>query len=267
MSPQWKEIHRGYFTQGFPVVIFTHLIPFVGGILKASPHQRLLGWLILWVISIYSFLSHKEFRFIFPVLPLAMCYCGLFLSSLCDCQLRKNQAAHHQLLSGMKAKLLVLFLAVTNVPMALYTSTVHQRGSIDVMGYVHDESLKPTSDDGMSVLFLMPCHSTPFFSYVHRNISMRILECPPSNKPGYLDEADKFYLNPSAWLTKQFGDQTEHRDQIGLPSHIVMYDVLLPKVAMFLNQFHYKKDATFFHTHFPEGRIGSQILVFKQGIT
>ena len=99
------------------------------------------------------------------MLPLAMCYCGLFLSSLCDCQLRKNQAAHHQLLSGMKAKLLVLFLAVTNVPMALYTSTVHQRGSIDVMGYIHDESLKPTSDDGMSVLFLMPCHSTPFFRY------------------------------------------------------------------------------------------------------
>ncbi|XP_015763312.1 PREDICTED: GPI mannosyltransferase 3-like isoform X2 [Acropora digitifera] len=256
-----------YFTQGFPVVIFTHLIPFVGGILKASPHQRLLGWLILWVISIYSFLSHKEFRFIFPVLPLAMCYCGLFLSSLCDCQLRKNQAAHHQLLSGMKAKLLVLFLAVTNVPMALYTSTVHQRGSIDVMGYIRDESFKPTSDDGMSVLFLMPCHSTPFFSYVHRNISMRILECPPSDKQGYLDEADKFYLNPSAWLTKQFGDQTEHRDQIGLPSHIVMYNVLLPKVAMFLDQFHYKKDATFFHTHFPEGRVGSQILVFKQGIT
>ncbi|KAK2552896.1 GPI mannosyltransferase 3, partial [Acropora cervicornis] len=203
----------------------------------ASPHQRLLGWLILWVISIYSFLSHKEFRFIFPVLPLAMCYCGLFLSSLCDCQLRKNQAAHHQLLSGMKAKLLVLFLAVTNVPMALYTSTVHQRGSIDVMGYIHDESLKPTSDDGMSVLFLMPCHSTPFF----RNISMRILECPPSDKPGYLDEADKFYLNPSAWLTKQFGDQPEHRDQIDFPSHIVMYNVLLPKVAMFLDQFHYKK--------------------------
>lgn len=67
-----------------------------------------------------------------------------------------------------------------------------------------------------------------FISYVHRNISMRILECPPSDKQGYLDEADKFYLNPSAWLTKQFGDQTEHRDQIGLPSHIVMYNVLLP---------------------------------------
>lgn len=98
-----------------------------------------------------------------------MCYCGLFLSSLSGCQLRKNQAAHQQVLSvyqaGLKANLLVLFLAVTNIPMALYTSTVHQRGSIDVMGYIHDESFKPASEDGMSVLFLMPCHSTPFFRY------------------------------------------------------------------------------------------------------
>ena len=128
-------------------------------------YQLLVQGSVYFLFHLYSFLSHKEFRFIFPVLPLAMFYCGLFLSSLCDCQLRKNQAAHHQLLSGMKAKLLVLFLAVTNVPMALYTSTVHQRGSIDVMSYIHDESLKPTSDDGMSVLFLMPCHSTPFFRY------------------------------------------------------------------------------------------------------
>ena len=132
-------------------------------------YQLLVQGFVYFLFHLYSFLSHKEFRFIFPVLPLAMCYCGLFLSSLFGSQLRKNQAAHHQVLSisqaGMKAKLLVLFLAVTNVPMALYTSTVHQRGSIDVMGYIHDESLKPTSDDGMSVLFLMPCHSTPFFRY------------------------------------------------------------------------------------------------------
>ena len=140
--------------------------------------------LCLFLFHLYSFLSHKEFRFIFPVLPLAMCYCGFYLSSLCNCQLRKNQVAHQQVLSvyqaGMKAKLLVLFLAVTNVPMALYTSTVHQRGSIDVMGYIHDESLKPTSNDGMSVLFLMPCHSTPFFRYYDCFINIYNIEMLPN---------------------------------------------------------------------------------------
>ncbi|XP_068693820.1 GPI mannosyltransferase 3-like isoform X2 [Montipora foliosa] len=198
-----------YFTQGFPVVMLTHLIPFVGGVLKAAPHQRALAWLILWIISIYSFLGHKEFRFIFPVVPLAMCYCGLFLSKLSGCQLEKTQTADQCALnisqSEWKAKLLVLFLAASNVPMALYTSTVHQRGTIDVMNFIRDESSKLTTNDGMSVLFLMPCHSTPFYSYVHRNISMRILECPPSGEEGYVDEADQFYLNPSSWLQKEFG--------------------------------------------------------------
>ncbi|XP_068693822.1 GPI mannosyltransferase 3-like isoform X4 [Montipora foliosa] len=142
-----------YFTQGFPVVMLTHLIPFVGGVLKAAPHQRALAWLILWIISIYS--------------------------------------------------------------------------------------------------------------YVHRNISMRILECPPSGEEGYVDEADQFYLNPSSWLQKEFGNHTGHGDPAHLPSHIVMYNVLSPDVALFLGQFQYSKSATFFHTHFPEGRVGSQVFVFR----
>ena len=67
-----------------------------------------------------------------------------------------------------------------------------------------------------------------FISYVHRNISMRILECPPSGEEGYVDEADQFYLNPSSWLQKEFGNHTGHGDPAHLPSHIVMYNVLSP---------------------------------------
>ena len=99
-----------------------------------------------------------------------MCYCGLFLSKLSGCQLEKTQTADQCALnisqSEWKAKLLVLFLAASNVPMALYTSTVHQRGTIDVMNFIRDESSKLTTNDGMSVLFLMPCHSTPFYRYL-----------------------------------------------------------------------------------------------------
>lgn len=118
----------------------------------------------------YSFLSHKEFRFIFPVVPLAMCYCGLFLSSLSGPQLNKKYATFEGGLagflgSGWKAKTLVLFLAVTNIPLALYTSTIHQKGTTDVIDYIQIESSKLRNNDDMSVLFLMPCHSTPFYRY------------------------------------------------------------------------------------------------------
>ncbi|PFX22760.1 GPI mannosyltransferase 3 [Stylophora pistillata] len=243
-----------YFTQGFPAVMFTHLIPFFGGVYKASQKQQTLALLILWSIIVYSFLGHKEFRFIFPVVPLAMCYCGFFLSFLSGYQCEKKDHAFEdgfsrKVKSGWKAKMMVLFLVLTSIPLAIYTSTVHQKGTIDVMEYIQSESSKLRNTNDMSVLFLMPCHSTPFYSFVHRNISMRFLECPPSAEPGYIDEADQFYRHPTSWLSEQFRD---HRIPSGhqgephhLPSHLVLFNVLLQSISKWLEHFHYKEVTSF----------------------
>ena len=32
----------------------------------------------------FSLLAHKEFRFLFPVLPMAMHVCGVYLHNICD---------------------------------------------------------------------------------------------------------------------------------------------------------------------------------------
>ena len=54
----------------------------------------------------------------------------------------------------------VILLIVGNIPMMLYFSVIHQRGALDVVKFLHLETLdKPD----MSVLFLMPCHSTPYY--------------------------------------------------------------------------------------------------------
>ena len=68
-------------------------------------------------------------------------------------------------------------------------------------------------------------------SYVHQNLSMRFLECPPSDKPRYIDEADKFFSKPLEWLTEEF--QPSHSDSSSkqldhLPSHLVFFSGLLP---------------------------------------
>ena len=57
---------------------------------------------------------------------------------------------------------------------------------------------------------------------------MRILECPPSDEHGYIDEADQFFMNPSSWLIKHFGNSLNNEEQDHLPTHIVMYNALLP---------------------------------------
>ena len=70
---------------------------------------------------------------------------------------RKQRETHKNNL--WKARWLVIFLLVTNIPTAMYFSLIHQRGTILVMKHLHDASEKKNID----VLFLMPCHSTPYY--------------------------------------------------------------------------------------------------------
>lgn len=74
-----------------------------------------------------------------------------------------------------------------------------------------------------------------FLSFVLRNISMRILECPPSDKPGYIDEADQFYTHPSSWLSGHFENTTGYEEVVNLPTHVVLYNVLLPVSQSFIS--------------------------------
>ena len=56
----------------------------------------------------------------------------------------------------------IIFLIATNLPLALYTCLIHQRGTVDVMKFLHDEAVI-LGDNNIDVMFLMPCHSTPYF--------------------------------------------------------------------------------------------------------
>lgn len=51
-----------YFTQGFTVMIFTHLPFSIAGIIYSK--QWKFAGLIAWVLVFYSVLGHKEFRYI-----------------------------------------------------------------------------------------------------------------------------------------------------------------------------------------------------------
>ncbi|XP_062584188.1 GPI mannosyltransferase 3-like [Saccostrea cucullata] len=309
-----------YITQGYPVVMATHLIPFlIGG--WYSKHKVLL-MLIIWNIFIYSFLAHKEFRFLLQILPVSMHYCGVFFQTLCkkpslkkkkhksaktsesnqkagskgstendqnqtsadseesrtenttenietrdilgnvessskvpvsaeDAQVAQEMTHKSNLL---KAWILVMVFLLINIPATVYFGLIHQRGTVVVMKFLYDESF----EKNMDVLFLMPCHSTPYYSYLHRNISMRFLTCEPnlSKKEHYIDEADDFYNDPLYWLKKQY-----HFQRKPPPSHIVYFDRLKPEISEFLTQTGYNHCGTFFHTHLPEGRVGHNVLV------
>ena len=77
---------------------------------------------------------------------------------------------------------------------------MHQRAPIGLMDYLRNNEIEKND----SILFLTPCHSTPYYSYLHKNIKINFLTCEPNlgNKKNYQDEADIFFSNPIEWVNQ-----------------------------------------------------------------
>nr|XP_057945335.1 GPI mannosyltransferase 3 [Doryrhamphus excisus] len=230
-----------YFTQGFVVIIGPHLPFFLHGCSLAFRRYRILLVAIIWTISVYSLLPHKEFRFIYSLLPLCMIFCGLSMANM-----------------GAWRRAAASVLLVTNLLTALYTGLIHQRGVLDVMS--HLQTLCHVSEQPQpDILFLMPCHSTPFYSHIHCPLKMSFLECPPDlGEEDYMDKADRFYGDPLHWLRTSFPHKSSY------PTHLVLFDVLEKEISVFLHENNFTKTTEMFHTHFPSGRVGGSIFIYER---
>ncbi|KAG5438596.1 hypothetical protein PCANB_002702 [Pneumocystis canis] len=228
-----------YFSQGLTIILFLYL-PF--GLHGAYLHKNTIYFqLIVLVLFCYSMVRHKEIRFIYFLSPLLHIFSAKSISQVPEFILRK----------------LVPLILVINVFVIWYFNQVHQRGVIDVMKYIKDDLTIS------SVVFLMPCHSTPWQSYVHRSdIQMKFLTCEPpislhnnSNSIDYRDEADQFYDNPSLFLKKYFVYEKMNstiQDGFFWPSHFVFFENLLPIVDSHISIVGYRECARFFNSHFSD---------------
>jgi phosphatidylinositol glycan class B len=152
----------------------------------------------------------------------------------------------------------IFLLVITNLPLAIYLSTVHQRGAVAVMPIVEQQARLVKEP---LVLFLMPCHSTPFHSHVGHGIELEFLDCSPSGyRPAMsldvdcikgaekgalqygLDEADRFYQDPEEFLKCAYPPQGWVRKKKGhgnrLPTHVVMFSGLAPRIQTFCEYGH-----------------------------
>jgi len=110
----------------------------------------------------------------------------------------------------------------------------------------------------VSRYFLYTLNLFSNFSYIHRNISMNFLTCEPNlqHNENYLDEADVFFNDPIGWLKTEYAASSKP-----WPSHLVYFSPLQKTLESYLSQSGYKQCTSFFHTHLPEGRVGSHVIV------
>lgn len=79
------------------------------------------------------------------------------------------------------------------------------------------------------VLFLMPCHATPFYSSLHKNVSMRFLDCSPRYSL-LMGEHTAFF---SIWkfltlLTVECTMHPNHRSLLSTPKSVKLYTHMNP---------------------------------------
>ncbi|PIA16224.1 hypothetical protein COEREDRAFT_43163 [Coemansia reversa NRRL 1564] len=209
-------------------ILFTSMLPFVlhgvylsyrDGVISCEPAVVAFSASVL-----FSLVGHMEYRFLYPLLPIGFVYAAVNI-------FKKNRL--------WTAANMVIYLLLTNVIPALYLDLVHQRGVVDVMDYLR-RGVK--SGNVTDIGFLMPCHSTPYYSHLHANVPMWFLGCePPLTKAELAEhywEADDFEQNPVEFLHSIF------------PSHLILYDGTVRRIQNELEQYGYKEKARFFNTHF-----------------
>ena len=278
-----------YVTEGIPLLLTTYT-PFAltavyyvvssppgSGLVPAglagSYHSasRAFAMAVIFVIITLSLISHKEVRFIYPLIPV--------LHVLTAAQVQRFM----QPLSALR-KGVLLFLLLANILIAFYTSQIHQRGVIDVIDYIrqqHEHKLEIDSLATTSVGFLMPCHSTPWRSHlIYPGIDAWALTCEPplgiplDRRSGYLDEADQFYVDPKTWMQTHMEDvgidvpnrADESIEKRPWPENIVFFEQLENTVKKELRSSAYRECWRGFNTHFHDDwrRQGDVILWCRQ---
>ncbi|KAK3692421.1 glycosyltransferase family 22 protein [Podospora appendiculata] len=229
-----------YLSQGIPLLT-TSFLPFaLVGLYKSTSTSKslpvpqsnvlkTLAFAVLTMLGALSIISHKEVRFIYPLLPilhiLAAPYITAFFTEkpVAEASTSSTPQQPPQPVV-LRHKVFLANLLSLNLLLAGYLSLYHQAAPISVLNFlrtdyerIHPDALtlnsrpqdeaaaaagSATGGGELFALFLTPCHSTPWRSHlVWPGLRARALTCEPplDTAPGsveratYLDEADRFY--------------------------------------------------------------------------
>ncbi|RKO96771.1 hypothetical protein CAUPRSCDRAFT_11537 [Caulochytrium protostelioides] len=212
-----------YLSQGLPALALGWIVPFLYALRCPRPPSRRPAdaaadgdddavplnpfpvRVICVIVATYSLLAHKEFRFLAPALPLVLILAGCGLRGLWTWRRRlagpsaAGMTVAQRRTARLQQRAIVLLIAtmvLLDVGALGFFGRWHQRGVVAVVDFLRAETAHPQgltsarSGDGDDaggrggLLFLMPCHSTPFLADLDRpGVPMRFLRCEPPLAP------------------------------------------------------------------------------------
>ncbi|SCU96960.1 LAFA_0G09032g1_1 [Lachancea sp. 'fantastica'] len=238
--------------------------------LLSDPLKQVKLVIILQIV-IFSAIRHKEFRFVYNLQPFFLVISSIFLMKV----LPEAQNGEPELL-----KWYFWIPPFISVVAAMVLSSFHETGVIEVTKYLHN------IPEVHSIGFVMPCHSTPWQSHIHRNNTQDIwsISCEPplhllqdpsarEKLPYYMDESDRLYEDASKFIYQNFPPifrknlrSPDKEWNYEWPQYLVIFehldDLYLNKL---LTDSGYRVDARFFNTlsHWDSRRSGDVIVYYK----
>lgn len=224
-----------YVSQGLPLLLTTYT-PFALISLWKSATSPGIPFVftttILTTIGALSLISHKEVRFIFPLLPLLHIITAPTISAFFYTMTTTTTTTHNKSVKSItepvtrRTPLLSLILLL-NLSISAYTSLYHQRGPLKVLSFLRSEyetlaldlrgvprghpdafkkdvevwnlpkprpNTSPFDPDQVFVGFLMPCHSIPWRSHLYyADLRAWALTCePPLAIPAGTKEREEY---------------------------------------------------------------------------
>jgi phosphatidylinositol glycan class B len=215
-----------YFFQAIPILLLNYLPFFIYGIIKTSWTD--FKSLLVIYLFLFTLIPHKEFRFIYPLMPILLTY-----SSIGFLEISAK-------VSSKLMKLITLITILLSIIISFYFTQYHEVGEVRLPMIIHNKVLED-SKLHPSIGFLTPCHSTPFQSHLHlpeSQANIWFLTCEPplnSNIADYMDESDYFYKDPLIFLKLNFpqtiNPEIKQLDNVQWPhewpDYIVMFEILL----------------------------------------
>lgn len=232
----------------------------------------------LATVFIVSIPKHKEFRFLYPLIPVSIAASAKSWAWLeSEPPDKKSSKNNSKNTTFLLARWFVRLGLAAQIPLAMYLSLIHQRGMETIVNkYVSKLTVEDDVFDG-GVHFWTPCHEHPFYASVHKNLTMRYLECDPPNASSVSSHLSSgnwraFEKNPVAFVERKYGksissnsasecaddDDASDATATAVPSHVVVFARERDALARWFQSFQFKEVASVFHAHVSVDRDGQE---------